>query len=190
MADVKVLLAGNDQLNFAEKGDVVDMVPSVSDWGNATVTPTWVRLVIENIPGDQGEAEQTIRDYLTSWENEFMYSLVDGAATGYQRYRVEASPEIANDFDIETKKAIRDNILERFNGSIYDQSKIHFEFDSYPEIPLDELAFVISKVAYRRFRFSDLLIDAAVASVSSGEPAEFLRTQLWVRDNIIDKLKS
>lgn len=190
MADVKVLLAGNDQLNLAEKGDVVEMVPSVSDWGSATVTPDWVRLVIGGVSGDQEQAEQTIRDYLTSWENEFLYSLVVGADTGYQRYRVEASPEIANDFDIETKKAIRDDVLERFSGTIYEQSKTHFEFDSFPEIPLDEISFIIARVAYRRFRFPDSLIDAAVASVNPGEPAEFSRTQLWVRDNIIDKLKT
>lgn len=190
MADVKVLIAGSDNLSLAEKGDVVEVVPSVSDWGSGTVTPDWVRLVITNVPGTQQEAEDLIRSYLQAWEKEFTISDVSGADAGEQRYRVEASPEIANDFDLSTKLEIRDTILTRFDGTIVNQSGAHFEFDSYSGIPLDEIAFEINQLHYRRFRFSDALVDQALSTVNPGEPVEFIRTRAWVLDNIIDKLKS
>lgn len=191
MANVKVLVSGTEGLlNLTDKGDVVEVVPSVSDWGSKTVTPAWVRLMITNVPGGQQSAENRLRDYLTDWSDQFTYTEVSGAAQGQQRYRVEVSPALADDFDIETKKQIRDDILNRFNGVKTGQSKIHFEFDSFPGIPLDELAQVVSEVAhgFRRFRFPEALIDQALASVNPGEPAEFERTWTWTKDNIEDKL--
>lgn len=190
MANVKVLIAGSDNLGNAEKGDVVEVVPSVSDWGNATVTPDWVRLIITGVPGTQQQAEDMVRGYLQAWEKEFEYSEVEGASGGQQRYRVEASAEIANDIDLSNKQQIRDNILARFDGALANQSGTHFEFDTYPGLPLDEIAFVINQIAFRRFKFPEALVDQALASVEAGQPAEFTRTVTFVQNNIIDKLKS
>jgi len=189
--DVKILIAGSNNLSSAEKGDVVEVVPSVSDWGSGTVTPDWVRLIITNVPGaSQQEAENSIREYLQAWEKEFIYNEVAGADAGEQRYRVEASPEIAGDFDLATKIEIRDNILARFDGTLANQSQTHFEFDTYPGLPLDEIAFEINQIAYRRFCFSEAMVDDALASVNPGEPVEFSRKKSWVNSNIIDKLKN
>jgi len=191
MPNVKILIAGSNNLSNAEKGDVVEVVTSVSDWGSATVTPDWMRLVITNVPGaTQQIAEDTVREYLQAWENEFVYSEVDGADTGEQRYRVEASAEIANDFDLSAKLEIRDNILTRFDGTLANQSQIHFEFDTYPGLPLDEIEFEINQIAYRRFKFPESLVDQALGTVNPGEPVEFSRKKSWVNSNIIDKLKS
>jgi len=191
MPNVKILIAGSSNLGNAGKGDVIEVVPSVSDWGSGTVTPNWVRLVITNVPGaTQQIAEDTVREYLQAWEDEFLYSEVAGADAGKQRYRVEASPEIANDFDLATKLEIRDNILTRFDGTLANQSQTHFEFDTYPSLPLDEIAFEINQIAYRRFCFSEAMVDDALASVNPGEPVEFSKKKSWVNSNIIDKLKS
>jgi len=186
MTDVKVLIAGSNNLGNAEKGDVVEVVPSISDWGSATVTPDWIRLVITNVPGStQQEAEDRMRVYLQAWEKEFSFSEVSS-----QRYRVEASSEIANDFDLAEKLEIRDRILTRFGGTLANQSKTHFEFDSVHVPELEEIAFEIKQIAYRRFRFTNALVDTALDSVSPGEPVEFIRTRQWVQNNIIDKLRS
>ncbi len=191
MAAVKVLVAGSNNLGIAEKGDVVEVVPSVSDWGNATVAPDWVRLTITNVSGStQQLAENKVREYLQSWEGEFSYSVVLGAPDGQWRYRVEASLEITNDFDLTTKLEIRDNILARFNGALANQSQTHFEFDTYPNLPMDEIAFEINQIAYRRFRFPESLVNQALGSVNLGEPAEFSRNMNYIQSNIIDKLKS
>lgn len=190
MATVKVLLAGSDNFHTATKGDVIEVVPSVSDWGNATVTPDWVRLNITDVPGTQQQAEDTVRAYLQSWQGAFEYTEVPGAANGQQRYRVEASPEIANDFDLSGKLEIRDRILTRFNGTLANQSATHFEFDTYPGLPLDEMAFEISQIAYRRFRFPENMVNNAVALVSSGQPVTVNRTRTFVLNNIIDKMRS
>lgn len=191
MADVKVLIAGTNNLGNAEKGDVVEVVPSVSDWGSATVTPDWVRLVVTNVPGaTQQVAEDNVRIYLQAWEDEFSYTEVSGATGGQQRYRVEASPEIANDFDLTTKLEIRDNILARFDGTPVNQSATHMEFDTYPGIPLDEIEFVINQISYRRFQFPESIVDQALGTVNPGEPAEFSRNINFVQSNIVDKLKN
>ena len=191
MADVKVLIAGSNNLGNAEKGDVIEVVPSVSDWGSATVTPDWLRLTITGVPGaTQQLAEDKVRDYLVAWEDEFIYTEVLGAAGGQQRYRVEASPEIANDFDLNTKLEIRDRILARFDGTAVNQSSSHMEFDTYPGLPLDEIAFEINQVSYRRFQFPENLVDNALGSVNPGEPAEFSRNINYVESNIVDKLKN
>lgn len=190
MANVKVLIAGSNNLGNAEKGDVVEVVPSVSDWGSATVTPDWVRLTITGVPGTQQQAEDMVRGYLQAWEKEFEYSEVAGATGGQQRYRVQASAEIANDIDLSNKQQIRDDILARFDGTLVNQSGTHFEFDTYPGLPLDEIAFVINQFAFRRFKFPEALVNQALASVQEGQPAEFSRTVSFVNNNIIDKLKS
>jgi hypothetical protein len=189
--NVKVLVAGSNNLGNAEKGDVIEVVPSVSDWGSATVTPDWLRLTITNVPGvTQQLAEDKVRAYLQAWEGEFIYSIVLGAPDGQWRYRIEASAEIANDFDLNTKLEIRDRILARFNGTPVDQSSSHMEFDAYPGIPMDEIAFEINQISYRRFRFSEKLVNQALDSVNPGEPAEFSRNMNYVQSNIVDKLKN
>lgn len=191
MATVKVLVSGTDTLlNLVDKGDVVEVVPSVSDWGTKTVTPEWIRLTITDTPGGQQAAEDALREYLVGWGDQFSYTEVSGAGAGEQRYRVEVDLALANDFDIETKKEIRDDILVRFDGVKTSQSATYFEFDSYPEIPLDEIEQVVRDTvhSFRRFRFPEALVDAALASVNPGEPAEFSRTWAWTKDNIEDKL--
>lgn len=191
MPDVKVLIAATDTFTFAEKGDVVEVVPSTHDWGNATVSPNWIRFTITNVPGaTQEAAENTIRTYLENWQRGFSVSEVNGATGDNQRYRVEAIPELANDFDLSTKLTIRDRILSRFDGAVANQSATHFEFDTYAGLPLDEIEFELSQISYRRFRFSDALVDQALATVNPGEPALFSRNANWVQNNIIDKLRS
>jgi len=191
MPDVKVLIAASSEFSFAERGDVVEVVPSTHDWGSATVAPDWVRLTITGVPGaTQQAAEDRIRNYLESWCKGFEYGELDGAAEGQQRYGVQAIPELANDFDLSDKLEIRDRILNRFDGALVNQGPTFFTFDSYPGIPLDEIEFELGQIAYRRFRFSDQLIDQALAQVNAGEAAEFSRTATWVTENIIDKLKS
>ena len=148
MPDVKVLIAASENFTFAERGDVVEVVSSQQDWGGATVVPDWIRLTIRNVPGGtQQIAEDRIRAYLGAWEGEFLISEVEGAGLGEQRYRVQASPEIANDFDLADKLEIRDRILNRFDGTVANQSPTHFEFDSYPGIPLDEVQFEIGQIS-------------------------------------------
>lgn len=191
MSDVKVLIAGNSDFGIAEKGDVVEVVPSTHDWGSRTVAPDWIRLTITNAPGAQDKAEDTLREYLGSWRDAFAYSKVSGASAGQQRYRIEIIPELSSEFDLVTKQSIRDKLLSAFNGSLASQSKIHMEFDSdVVDHPLDELQNVMSLVAFRRFRFPDSLVDSALATVSPGEPAEFTRTFNWVKSNVIDKLRT
>jgi hypothetical protein len=191
MPDVKVLIAASDDFSFAERGDVVEVVPSTHDWGSATVSPDWVRLTITGVPGaTQQAAEDLIRKRLESWEKGFEYGEINGAAEGRQRYGVQAIPELANDFDLSTKLQIRDRIINRFGGTLVNQGATFFTFDADPGIPLDEIGFELGQIAYRRYRFSDALIDQALAQVSPGEAAEFTRNATWVTNNIIDKLKS
>lgn len=190
MADVKLLIAGSNNLNVAEKGDVIEVVPSTNDWGNATVTPDWIRLVVTNVPGTQEEAENLVRTLMQSWDQEFEYSEVGDAPLGQQRYRVQASAEIANDIDLGSKLQLRDAILDRFNGTLANQSPTHFEFDATPGLPLDEIAIVIKELGFRRYYFPEAMINQALASVNTGEPAEFSRTISWVNNNVIDRLKN
>lgn len=192
MADVKVLVIGDNSFSGGiQKGDVWEVVPSVSDWGNATVAPKWVRLTITNVPGTQENAENTVRQYLTSWREGFTYSEVAGATGGQQRYRVEVTPEIGAALPQSIEIAIRDAILARFDGTLANQqASSHFEFDTYPGLPLDEIAFEVSQVTggLRRYRFSDALVDNALAGVPDGQPAEETATAQFVNNNIIDKL--
>ena len=191
MSDVKILIAGNSNFGIAEKGDVIEVVGSQSDWGVRTVTPDWIRLVITNVPGSQQRSEDTLRGYLGNWGELFEYSKASGAPANRQRYRINIVPELINDFDLGTRLEIRDKILETFNGVLTGQSKSHMEFETdVADHPLDELANVISWMAFRRFCFPESLVDAALASVSSGEPSEYYRTFTWAKDNVIDKLKT
>jgi len=191
MADVKLLIAGNNTHDIVQKGDVIEVIPIESDWGSKTVTPDWIRLTITNVPGAQKNAEDRLREYLVDWRGAFTYTKVDGAASGLQRYRVEVDSELADSFDMYAKRFIRDTYLESFNGTIANQSAVHIEFDSEDtDFELEELSNVMAWIGFRRFRFPDDLVDQALLSVVSGEPAEFSRTFNWAKQNVIDKVRT
>ena len=191
MSDVKILIAGNSTFGTAKKGDVVEVIGSQSDWGSRTITPDWIRLVITDVSGSQQNSEDRLREYLGNWGEPFEYSKVAGAPTNRQRYRIGIISEFVDHFDFGTKLEIRDRILEVFDGVLTGQSQSHMEFETdVLDHPLDELANVISWMTFRRFCFSEALVDFVLASASFGEPVEYYRTFTWAKDNIIDKLKN
>jgi hypothetical protein len=189
MATVKVLIAASD-FNLCSKGDVVEVVSAEQDWGSATVLPKWIRLTITNVPGSQVNAENNLREYIRDWKKGFEYSKITGASTGVQRYRVTVVPNLLANFDLETKKDLRDKIISEFNGSLVNQSQTSFEFDGEPELEIEEIGNVISLESFRRFRFSDTMINQAIAASQPGDSVEFERTFSWVKANVIDKLRT
>lgn len=195
MADVKMLIIGTARGNWkkGKKGDTWEVVSSQQDWGNATVSPDWLRLTITDVPGTQAEAEQAIRDaYLQPYSTGFLYIEVAGAGAGEQRYRVEVRPEL-DTVTTPLFNAIRDGITSRFatTGTHVNQSNRRwFEFDAFPGLPLDEVEQQLDESAEgaRRFQLDANLVDNAIGSVAAGEPATLSITNASAQTNIQDKL--
>lgn len=190
---VKVLVAGDPPPALAEKGDVIEVVPSTSDWGSKTTAPNWIRLNVTGVSSDgdtQQGAEDRIRGYLSMWESGFSIADVEGAAEGLQRYRIEAMPELANDLSQEVKLQLRDAIVARMGGTVADQGGTFVEIDAAPGWPHDEIMEEIRKLKFRRFNFAAALVDNALSGATEGEPLEFTRTFSQVQSLINDKLKS
>jgi hypothetical protein len=193
---VKLLVAGVG-LGARETGAVIEVVSSAQDWGAATVAPKWIRATISNMPGTTQEAaEDNARDLLSSWADAFTYSEVAGAGAGQQRYRVEASQQIANDFGPNAKVKLRDHLLAWFQSvsgdttTIANQSGTHVEYDSVSGIPLSEIENeLMGVIDFNRYVFPQSLVDQALGSVNAGEPAHFVRTRQEVNALVIDRLK-
>lgn len=197
MPDVKFLIAGDPAPSPSiDKGDVIEVVPSTSDWGSSTVAPNWIRLTVTGIngapqfPNTQQGAEDKARGWLSAWQDAFTYSEVAGAAEGMQRYRVEAGPEIVDDLDAAVRIQLRDSVVARLGGTIADQGPNFVEVDADPGWPLDEIAFVINQLSFRRFKFPDALVDSALSGSTDGQPLEFTRTRQQANNLIIDKLRN
>ena len=191
--NVKLLVAGDPPPVAADKGDVVEVVPSTFDWGSKTVTPAWLRLTVTGVtgtPDTQIGAENKVRAWLQAWQKGFDYSEATGATGGQQRYRIEAIPEVANDLSQAVKVRLRDAIVSRMDGTVANQGTAFVEIDAAPSWPLDEIAFVVNQLAYRRFQFPAALVDSALATVNPGEPVEFVRAQAQANNLVLDKLKT
>lgn len=199
---VKLLIAGDPPPPQAEKGDVVEVVRSTSDWGAKTVAPTWIRLTVTGVtsgPDTQEAAEEKARGWLNAWQAGFTYAKVTGAGAGRQRYRIEAAPEIANDLDQAVKLQVRDALVSVVpNGLVAGQGTNFVEIDGDEpnppavEDPIAEGEFmrVVSTLAYRRFFFPASLVDTALAGATAGQPLEFTRTQSQANSLVVDRLKT
>lgn len=188
MANIKLLIAATD-MPPAEKGDVVEVVGSNLDWGLKTVAPSWIRLTVTGVPGDQQSSENKVRDYLSSWGSAFKYSKVVSPTPGKGRYRIDLSPELDSVFTLENKIDLRNAILAETEGEVISQSKRHLEIETSIRPDVNDIEAIVSQYAYRRYRFPDSMIDAVLRLSVSGEPSHFTRSYDWVTANIIDKLR-
>lgn len=188
---VKFLIGGDPPPAAAIKGDVISMVPAACDWGSATVIPAWVRLSVTEVVADtQQAADEKGQGWITSGRKGFRYSYIDGAAEGWQRYKVEAVPSLAANMGPETKAAMRDAIVAETGGVVVDQGSNFADFDiAVPPLwGLDEIAQIVDDIGFRRYCVPDSMIDTAIASTAPGDPAEYTRTQTQMDSILIDKM--
>jgi len=190
---VKFLIAGTPPPAAAEKGDVVEVVPSTSDWGNATVTPTWIRLNVTGITSAEDTqigAEDKARAWLEAWHGAFTFMEVAGATPPMQRYRVEAEPNLLNDLTVARRNQLRNAIVAFLGGTLANQGQGFIEVDGSPGTPLDELENIVNMLNYRRFNFPSTLIDQALNGTTPGEPKEVTITFTQANNLVEDKLKT
>lgn len=189
MADVKVLLAANADFGIADFGDVVEVVSSEQDWGNLTVAPDWIRLTIERVPGSQEEAEDLVREYLSSWEDAFDYESVPGAPEGSQRYRISIKSDHSDKFDMRNHPNLGNEMIGVFGGVPANTAQGYLEFDAEENLPIVEIKNVTAWATFRRYRLPNSFVTSAMAGSTEGLPVEITRQWAWVKNNISDKVK-
>lgn len=194
---VNFLIVGEGNPEY-EKGAVISA--QSQGFGDLEVTPGFVQLTVTDFPGStQMEAVQTALQYMGRWADHFSVIEVNGAGFGRQRYRVEATPEVANDLGAQTKVKMRDTILNWMQGfdpsaEVTDQGSTFAEYESIQGIPTEEIKNELTgAVNFSRYVFPASLVDAALATVNPNEPVHFNRTFDQVKpgapQGVIDKLK-
>lgn len=184
---VKLLVAGDPPPGSGalHKGDIIEVVPWSSDWGAKTVSPSWIRLTVTDVPGtDQVDAEDRARLWLSNWRDAFTVSSIPGGI------RVEAGATLIASLPAARRIQIRNKLVELTGGTVSNQGQGFIEITTTSAYPLIELADEISRMEFRRWRFPASVIDTAVAGSTPGQPIEVSRTMQQATAIVEDKLKN
>jgi len=184
--DVVFLIAGDPPPGSTSKGDVIEVVPSTSDMGSATVAPNWARWTVTGItgtPDTQQGAEDEARKWLVNWHQDFVYSAVD------RIYRIDTIPARGNNLNVLARDAIAQAFLDVLsNGFISDSGQSFVEIDADPGFPEEDMSTVVANLTYRGFFVPPGIVAAALDGVTAGDPATFSHPSAAATSLIRNKL--
>lgn len=195
MPDVKMSVIGTSRGAWkkGKKGDLWSFVTAGGDFGTKEVAPGWLQLTLTGVPGaSESDAIANMQQWLVTYATAFDYSEVAGADPGEQRYRVEVKSEIGSISTVIFNQ-IRNGVCDRFamTGTYTNQQPgVYFEFDSFLDLPLDEIEFEVTQASQqsRRYQLSDSYVDNVIGDVEAGQPAADTQTHTWFTSNVVDKL--